>query len=137
MCAECVPSMARAVVKAGRAWRCLIVVVLVVVNWGGELVVACPARCQCDLVHVPRTVSCAGQGLQTFPENISDVVSIHVDRKVGGTLSSFEWSGKYFEHLDIKVGIMRGVEMRSIGVENDRIGIRKSLVREKLSFKLD
>lgn len=35
----------------------------------------CPARCLCHLSQIPRTVECSKQGLQTFPENISDLVS--------------------------------------------------------------
>ncbi|XP_076639575.1 uncharacterized protein LOC143351663 isoform X1 [Colletes latitarsis] len=34
----------------------------------------CPARCSCHLTQQPRTVMCATQALETFPENISDVV---------------------------------------------------------------
>lgn len=34
----------------------------------------CPARCLCRLGQLPRTVQCSKQGLQTFPENISDLV---------------------------------------------------------------
>lgn len=35
----------------------------------------CPTRCLCHFNEIPRTVQCSKQGLQTFPENISDVVS--------------------------------------------------------------
>jgi hypothetical protein len=35
----------------------------------------CPARCLCRLSQLPSTVQCSKQGLQTFPENISDLVS--------------------------------------------------------------
>ncbi|TGZ47626.1 Uncharacterized protein DBV15_03463 [Temnothorax longispinosus] len=38
----------------------------------------CPTRCLCHLTEIPRTVECSKQGLQTFPENISDVVE-HLD----------------------------------------------------------
>lgn len=38
----------------------------------------CPARCLCHLSQLPRTVECSKQGLQIFPENISDVVE-HLD----------------------------------------------------------
>ncbi|XP_053978648.1 leucine-rich repeat protein SHOC-2 [Hylaeus volcanicus] len=34
----------------------------------------CPRRCSCYLGQQPRTVMCARQGLEAFPENISDVV---------------------------------------------------------------
>ncbi|KAL6434261.1 hypothetical protein ACFW04_005997 [Cataglyphis niger] len=38
----------------------------------------CPARCLCHLNQIPRTIECSRQGLQTFPENISDIVE-HLD----------------------------------------------------------
>ncbi|EFN69150.1 Phospholipase A2 inhibitor subunit B [Camponotus floridanus] len=38
----------------------------------------CPARCLCHFIHIPRTIECSRQGLQTFPENISDIVE-HLD----------------------------------------------------------
>ncbi|XP_043591134.1 leucine-rich repeat-containing protein 15 isoform X1 [Bombus pyrosoma] len=34
----------------------------------------CPTRCLCHLSQQPRTVMCSKQGLEVFPENISDVV---------------------------------------------------------------
>lgn len=41
---------------------------------------ACPDRCLCYLSQVPRTVECSQQGLQTFPENVSDIVSSHLQK---------------------------------------------------------
>lgn len=38
----------------------------------------CPVRCLCYLNQIPRTIQCSRQGLQIFPENISDVVE-HLD----------------------------------------------------------
>ncbi|KAG7205514.1 hypothetical protein KM043_007495 [Ampulex compressa] len=38
----------------------------------------CPDRCLCHLEQQPRTVVCAKQGLEVFPENISDLVE-HLD----------------------------------------------------------
>ncbi|XP_017789812.1 PREDICTED: insulin-like growth factor-binding protein complex acid labile subunit [Habropoda laboriosa] len=34
----------------------------------------CPTRCLCHLDQQPRTVTCSQQGLEIFPENISDMV---------------------------------------------------------------
>ncbi|KAK9310627.1 hypothetical protein QLX08_000165 [Tetragonisca angustula] len=34
----------------------------------------CPTRCLCYLSQLPRTITCSKQGLEVFPENISDVV---------------------------------------------------------------
>ncbi|XP_017886573.1 leucine-rich repeat-containing G-protein coupled receptor 4 [Ceratina calcarata] len=34
----------------------------------------CPARCLCHLNRTPRTVMCSKQGLEVFPQNISDLV---------------------------------------------------------------
>ncbi|XP_008217825.1 chondroadherin-like protein isoform X1 [Nasonia vitripennis] len=59
--------------KSAVSWLVVVLLLLLEVKARG-----CPARCQCDLVHVPRTVNCAGLGLQAFPENISDVVE-HLD----------------------------------------------------------
>jgi len=36
----------------------------------------CPARCLCHFNELPRTVECSKQGLQIFPDNISDLVRI-------------------------------------------------------------
>ena len=34
----------------------------------------CPATCLCHLDQIPSTVMCAGQGLDAFPGNMSDLV---------------------------------------------------------------
>lgn len=34
----------------------------------------CPATCLCHLDQIPSTVMCAGQGLDEFPRNMSDLV---------------------------------------------------------------
>lgn len=36
----------------------------------------CPATCLCHLDQIPRAVMCASQGLDAFPENISDMVNL-------------------------------------------------------------
>ncbi|XP_029661912.1 protein artichoke [Formica exsecta] len=56
---------------------------LLLITWLTILSIAncqsvCPARCLCYLNQIPRTIECSRQGLQTFPENISDIVE-HLD----------------------------------------------------------
>lgn len=36
---------------------------------------SCPKNCLCYLDKIPRSVVCSNQGLDEFPENISDLVS--------------------------------------------------------------
>ncbi|XP_032662688.1 insulin-like growth factor-binding protein complex acid labile subunit isoform X2 [Odontomachus brunneus] len=57
--------------------------VLSLVTWAAILPIAgcqsvCPTRCLCYLNQAPRSIVCSKQGLQTFPENISDIVE-HLD----------------------------------------------------------
>ncbi|XP_072742539.1 uncharacterized protein [Anoplolepis gracilipes] len=56
---------------------------LLLITWLTILSIAscqsvCPLRCLCHLNRIPRTIECSRQGLQAFPENISDVVQ-HLD----------------------------------------------------------
>ncbi|RLU14735.1 hypothetical protein DMN91_012622 [Ooceraea biroi] len=58
-------------------------VLLSLITWLAILSVArcqsvCPARCLCYFNQIQRSIECSKQGIQTFPENISDVVE-HLD----------------------------------------------------------